>query len=139
MILDSDSDGILTFSEYYDLFRYATMFNRFTSNNVQYGHITSTGIRENIDSMKHMTSIDDISKLESLINLTEGRKFSFKHFLIYMRADSIFKRFTQLNGDTSVTLEDLETGMNQLNLPTLKGIAKLSKHGYDFRDRPLFE
>lgn len=80
MILDSDSDGILTFSEYYDLFRYATMFNRFTSNNVQYGHITSTGIRENIDSMKHMTSIDDISKLESLINLTEGRKFSFKHF-----------------------------------------------------------
>lgn len=56
-----------------------------------------------------------------------------------MRADSIFKRFTQLNGDTSVTLEDLETGMNQLNLPTLKGIAKLSKHGYDFRDRPLFE
>lgn len=56
-----------------------------------------------------------------------------------MKVDAIFKRFTELSTDAAVTQEDLEVGMLQLGLPTIKGIMQRSKHGWDFRDRPLYE
>lgn len=87
--------------------------------------------------MKHMVSSADQAKLEGMAALLEGRRFNFKHFLAYMKMDAIFKRFSDLGADTAVTQEDLEFGMLQLGLPTIKGIMQRSRHGWDFRDRPL--
>jgi len=89
--------------------------------------------------MKHMASSSDVAKLEAMANLLEGRRFNFKHFLAYMKSESVFKRFTELGSDATVTQEDLEMGMLQLGLPIIKGIINRSRHGWDFRDRPLYE
>lgn len=54
-----------------------------------------------------------------------------------MKMETVFRRFTDLGSDAAVTQEDLEFGMLQLGLPTIKGIIQRSRHGWDFRDRPL--
>lgn len=84
-----------------------------------------------------MVSSADLVKLEGMAALLEGRRFNFKHFMAYMKMDAVFKRFSDLGADTAVTQEDLEFGMLQLGLPTIKGIMQRSRHGWDFRDRPL--
>jgi hypothetical protein len=86
-----------------------------------------------------MASKSDVAKLEAMATLIENRRFNFKHFLAYMKIDAVFKRFTELQEDAAVTKEDLEIGMLQLGLPTIKGIMQRAKHGYDFRDQPLYD
>lgn len=113
------------------------MFGRFKSDTSIEGYITSKDIRENLVTIKHMANQSDVAKLEAMANLIENRKFNFKHFLGFMKIDAVFRRFTELQTDAAVSQEDLEIGMLQLGLPTIKGIMQRSRHGWDFRDKPL--
>lgn len=58
---------------------------------------------------------------------------NFKEFAGWLLYDDVFKKFVQPYKATSVTIEDLETGLNQLGYPMVKGIAENFRDGQNWR------
>lgn len=120
MILDTLNNGTIKFQAFYDLFRYVEAFNILQNN---YYVIKPSGMTSSLASASQYLTQEEVNRC-NMIRSHIKFGMNFKHFLLWLRAPEIFKKYKlEEEQEYDIPFEELEEGMSHIALPTLKPIV----------------